>query len=289
MEISVALEQAKDAIRQGDHSKARSILRKVLEQEPRNIDAWLVFAEAVQKPEHSVQCLERVLILDPGNTTASARLEYLRSSPPIEASMGQESNLAASVNIATTPINSQTIPPVLTKVPASVTTLPTTKPKATTSKLEKILLVTAVLLTTCFLGVIGFILLRDPFMGIAASRPSLNPANYTAVIYENIRASNAEDMQAYMATIHPDSKAYATTKEMLGTIFENYDLSYKVSGIRVVENNSREVHLYLVLVTRKINGPAFRDNQVSGIMILRKDGDVWKIYDQKVENIQYLD
>ena len=289
MEISVELEQAKDAFRQGDHSKARIILRKVLEQEPRNINAWLLFAEAAQKPEHSIECLERVLILDPGNPIASARLEYIRTVPPLETSTGQENIPMAPMNIATTPVSAQSLPPPRASVPATATSLPATKPKASTSKLEKTLLTIAGLLFMCFLCVLGFTLLREPLMGMTASRPTPNPADYAAVIYENIRASNAEDMQAYMATIHPDSPAYATTAEMLGQIFENFDLSYKVSGVKVVEENSREVQLSFVLVTRKINGPAFRDNQVSGVMILRKDGDVWKIYDQKVDSIQYLD
>ena len=289
MDISFELEQAKEATRLGDHSKARSILRKVLEQEPRNVEAWLLFADVAMKPEHAVQCLERVLILDPGNTAASARLENLRSGPPIEASMSQESNPATPVNPATTPVSLQPLPPARTEVPSSVTTIPATKTRTSNSKLEKILIAIAGLLFMCLLCVLGFTLLRDPIMGMTASRPTPNPADYAAVIYENIRASNAEDMQAYMATIHPDSPAYATTEKMLGQVFETYDLSYRVSGINIVEENSREVQLSFVLVTRKINGPAFRDNQVSGVMILRKDGDAWKIYDQKVENIQYLD
>jgi hypothetical protein len=289
MDISFDLEKAKEATRLGDHSKARSILRKVLEQEPRNAEAWLLFAEVAMKPEHAVQCLERVLILDPGNIAASAQLENLRSGQPYEAFVSEESNPAAPMNLTTTPVDTQHLPPAQTEVPARVTTIPTTKTRASSSKLEKILIAIAGLLFMCLLCVLGFTLLRDPLMGMTASRSTPNPADYAAVIYENIRASNAEDMQAYMATIHPDSPAYATTEEMLGQVFETYDLSYRVSGINVVEENSREVQLSFVLVTRKINGPAFRDNQVSGIMILRKDGDAWKIYDQKVENIQYLD
>jgi len=111
--------------------------------------------------------------------------------------------------------------------------------------------------------------------------------DYKAVVYENIRASNAEDVDAYMATIHPDSPAYASTREMLATIFQNYDLKYSVSGLNVLEETSREVRLSFVLITQKIRGPDFRDNKITGVMVLRKDGDKWKIYDQTVDKIDY--
>ena len=289
MDIFVELGQAKDAIRQGDLSKARSILRKVLEQEPRNIDAWLQFAEAAQKPEHTMQCLERVLILDPGNATASARLESLRSVPPLETPMVQENIPAARVNIPTTLVSTPPLTTPQTKPPSTASSRTPAKAKASISKTEKILIAVAGLLSLCFLCVLGFTLLREPLMGMTASQPTLAPTDYAAVIYENIRASNAEDKQAYMATIHPDSPAYKTTEETLDTIFDNYDLSYRVSNVSVIEENNREVKLSFSLVTRKMRGPEFRDNQVDGIIILRKDGDVWKIYNQTVDNVNYLD
>jgi hypothetical protein len=289
MDISVELDQAKDAIRQGDLSKARSILRKVLEQEPRNIDAWLLFAEAAQKPEHTVQCLERVLILDPGNATASARLESLRSVPPLETPTVQENIPAVPVNIPATPLSTPPFPPPQTRVPSTATSRTPAKAKASISKTEKILIAVAGLLSVCFLCALGFTLLRDPLMGMIGSRPTLAPTDYAAIIYENIRASNAEDKQAYMATIHPDSPAYKVTEETLDTIFDNYDLSYRVSNVSVIEENNLEVTLTFTLVTRKIRGQDFRNNQVDGTFILRKDGDMWKIYNQTVDNIKYLD
>ena len=269
MDISVELDQAKDAIQQGDHSKARSILRKVLEQEPRNLEAWLLFAEAAQKQEHTVQCLERVLILDPGNATATARLESLRSVAPLETPTVQENIPAAPANISTTPVSTPasttastpaTTPPLptpQTKVPSTATSRTPTKAKASISKTEKILIAVAGLLTVCFLCALSFTVLREPLMGMIGSRPTLAPTDYAAVIYENIRASNAEDKQAYMATIHPDSPAYKVTEETLDTIFDNYDLSYRVSNVSVIEDNNLEVTLTFTLVTRQNSGPGF--------------------------------
>jgi hypothetical protein len=288
MDIQFELAQAKAAIQENDPSKARSILRKVLEQEPRNVNAWLLFAEAAQKPEHSVECLERVLILEPGNTTAAMRLEQIRSRPPVESLLNQESGSAPPVSV---PVSSTTLKPSVPTQSRELTTNAShssARPKKTVSNTEKILYAILAILALSVLCVLGYTLLSGPLSGLISNQPSPTPTDYSVVIYENIRASNAEDKQAYMATIHPDSPAYKTTEDSLDTIFDTFDLSYRVSGVSVIEENSREVKLTFTLVTRKIRGPDFRDNQVDGVMILRKDGDVWKIYNQTVDNIKYL-
>jgi hypothetical protein len=56
-----------------------------------------------------------------------------------------------------------------------------------------------------------------------------------------------------------------------------------------VEQSDTQATVAFVLTTRKINGPAFRNNRVTGTMYLRKVGSAWKIYDQKVSNVEYLD
>jgi hypothetical protein len=316
MNIPQELERAKAAIREKDQRKARSILRKVIEAEPRNLEAWLLFADVAQKPEHTVQCLERVLKLDPGNLTASRRLGRLLppspetggdnpgrqekpqpgeiklplpsgGQPPFDRSADWESAPPEPANIAALSPGAPAGPPVQPAAPGAAS-FPSAKKKASGGALEKLLLAVIGLLLLCVVCGLGYAQLSRSLTGLAAARPTPAPADYAAVIYENIRAANAEDLAAYMATIHPNSPAYATTQELLKKSFETYDLSYAVSGVAVVEENSQEVSLSFILVTRKIRGPSFRDNKISGVMILHKDGEVWKIYDQKIDNIQYL-
>ena len=288
MNSSLELEHAKAAIQQGDKSSARSILRKVLEQEPRNVDAWLLFADAAQKPEHTIQCLERVQMLDPGNEIAVLRLEQIRQAPPEETQMAQESVSVLPENNPTYPANPQPLKPVQPLRYSDIAPRPAAKPKTPLSKLEKWLIAILGVLCFCVLGVLGFTLLSGSLLGFASNKPSPTPTDYSAIIYENIRASNAEDKQAYMSTLHPDSPAYKPTEEMLDTIFQNYDLSYQVSNLSIIEESKQEVKLTYILVTRKIRGGDFRDNQVDGIITLRKDGDIWKIFNQTVDNVKYL-
>ncbi|NTW99594.1 MAG: hypothetical protein HGB35_06655 [Geobacteraceae bacterium] len=197
----------------------------------------------------------------------------------------QESVPAA---IAASPVSTQPWNPPQPKAASPVSSRPAAKAKASVNNLEKLLFALVGLLILCILCGLGYPLIRAPLTGLTASRATPTPVNYAAVLYENIRASNSEDIQAYMTTIHPRSPAYATTQEMLKKLNATYDLSYKVSGVTVMQENNREVRLSFVLVTRKIRGPSFRNNQINGVMILRKDGEVWKIYNQEINNIQYL-
>jgi hypothetical protein len=92
-----------------------------------------------------------------------------------------------------------------------------------------------------------------------------------------------------MSTIHPNSPGYQLTADQIPDAFAAYDLSVEVYGLDIIEQTSSEVQVAFTMVTRKIRGPAFRDNRVQGIFLLRPDDGIWKIYDQKVESVEYLD
>ncbi len=55
-----------------------------------------------------------------------------------------------------------------------------------------------------------------------------------------------------------------------------------------LSNKKNEVVVAFILTTRKIRGPSFRDNKIDGEMILKKEEGYWKIYDQDVHNVKYL-
>src|SRR3990172_705596 len=77
MDVESALEQAAGAIRQGNKSQAKIILAEVIRQEPRNEAAWLLLADAVERKEHAIDCLERVLKFNPNSQVAHKRLASL--------------------------------------------------------------------------------------------------------------------------------------------------------------------------------------------------------------------
>jgi hypothetical protein len=148
-------------------------------------------------------------------------------------------------------------------------------------------------------SVIGFLVLCVCLLGLAAlgnsgvlePEPTALPEEITAVIYQNIRASNARDYDGYMATIHTKSPNYRATKEGAKTAFsDEYTLSYRLSDVYVIEQRRNKAVAHFVLTTRLIRGPSgFRNNRVTGEMTLRTEDGVWKIYDQEVIEVEYLD
>lgn len=85
MDIQSAFEQAKLLAAQGNKSGASAILVDVITHEPRNEAAWLLLSEVVWKKEHAIDCLERVLKLNPSNEQARRRLEELKQAPSPQA------------------------------------------------------------------------------------------------------------------------------------------------------------------------------------------------------------
>jgi len=48
-------------------------------------------------------------------------------------------------------------------------------------------------------------------------------------------AANAEDIDSYLETIHPKSSGRLLTRTTMKGLFDDYDLSYSVAGLEVLE------------------------------------------------------
>lgn len=152
-------------------------------------------------------------------------------------------------------------------------------------------------LATLLLGALGGWLL----FGSQAEPESLMPeaevvtpqpteeAAIRAFLDHHVAVTNAEDLEGYMATIHPDSPLYATTEDAVASFFSTYDLRYEFSNVRIEAIRQNEADVRLDLTTTKISGPDFRDNRIDITFYLRQDGPDWKIYNQTINNVEYLD
>jgi len=164
------------------------------------------------------------------------------------------------------------------------------KPAKKGRTLEVVLLVALVGVVCLVMTVLGAMILSSlPVVSVLfQAQPTPDANAITAPIYANITASNAEDVNAYMTTIHSQSPVYAQTESMLSPMFVNYDLSFEITNLNLLKQTQNEARVAFILVTRKIRGPEFKDNQVSGVMILRPENGAWKIYNQEVEAVEYL-
>lgn len=71
------LNRAREAANRGDKAQARAILRKLILKDARDEDAWYLLAQVVEGRQQSVDCLERVLLLNPHNQSARRALSVL--------------------------------------------------------------------------------------------------------------------------------------------------------------------------------------------------------------------
>jgi hypothetical protein len=111
----------------------------------------------------------------------------------------------------------------------------------------------------------------------------------TSVIYKNLNAMENKDIQSYMATIHEQSPIYAQTEQALPIYFNTFDLKCELKDVKVIEKSDQEAKVKFVQITKKVSGPAFRNNKLTGIHILKKSEGKWKIYNTETKNIEYLD
>ena len=65
----------------GNKKKAKEILAGVVRQEPENARAWYLLSQVVEQPAQAVDCLKRVLAIDPDNAQAKERLERYLAEP----------------------------------------------------------------------------------------------------------------------------------------------------------------------------------------------------------------
>lgn len=309
MDIQAEINRAKSAANQNQVDSALSILKRVIQRDPKNVEAWLALSEFVENEDHVKNCLERVLQLDPGNQIAKERLDhilnpeiplFLQGMEEFGTDWGQpkyEENQPQKI-LAQPPYVEEKQPALATnsvrnelaieqqKQDIKARSKNTEPKKKSSGRTLEIALVGIVFIILCS---IAGVLLLPKGGALLAAKPTPTVEDPRIVIQENMRAANAEDIDAYMATIYPRTLVMAVTESTLKDLNERYDLSYRATNLQILEQDGKEARVSFVLTTTKIRGPAFQNNRATGVFILRKHEGRWKIYDQEIEKIDYFD
>lgn len=77
-------QDAVDALRQGDRTRARDILTRLLKTDQNNATYWIWMSAVVDSPKERVYCLQTALKLDPENNIAKRGLVLFGAIPPEE-------------------------------------------------------------------------------------------------------------------------------------------------------------------------------------------------------------
>jgi PBP1b-binding outer membrane lipoprotein LpoB len=125
------------------------------------------------------------------------------------------------------------------------------------------------------------------FNGCGSDR-SKNEQAVKDVIYKNNEAGNSEDVAAYISTMDKDNRNYDQLENMMNTIFSTYDLNYQVKDLKITELKEDEAKVKYVQIIKKIKGPTFRDKRIEGIYTLRQTDGQWRIFDNQITKMDYL-
>ena len=299
--VSAKLNQAVGAIKKKEYARAREILKAVIKSDPNTVEAWLLYARVAPDKEQARQALEWALKLDPNSPLGLKMMEQLKESQeqasqarptqprstspeltgePTPSEAGVSDDLQAQTDVPE--------PQVQDRNSNGAPRLP--EKRAGQARGGFSFTWIAILIIVCLLSVVAFMLLQDSIDigGLLETAPTPTSDELFAIIRQNIQAANAEDIDAYMDTIHSGSPHYDQTENDLRLATSMYDLSYSTSNLSVDEISRNEAKVHFFLTTRKINGPAFRDNIIEGVFILRPDNGEWKIYKQETLEVTFL-
>ena len=78
MDVKERFEMALRAVTARDYATARRLLVEVVRAEPRHEQAWLMLASVIDDPDRAIDCLERVLAINPQNEKAQSWMKLAR-------------------------------------------------------------------------------------------------------------------------------------------------------------------------------------------------------------------
>lgn len=103
-------------------------------------------------------------------------------------------------------------------------------------------------------------------------------AEIIEVVKENIAATQAEDKERVLKTIHKDCPQLRSTIQGMDYVFANYDMVFDLEKIEVIELSREDAKVYYMQTTRAIRGQGYPPTRATGIHIMKKENGKWKIF-----------
>ncbi|MEO7319808.1 MAG: hypothetical protein ABIZ56_12535 [Chthoniobacteraceae bacterium] len=103
-------------------------------------------------------------------------------------------------------------------------------------------------------------------------------------VRRNVRSLQEEKVEEMMGTIHPRSPVFAATRATVTELVRDFDFTCELAALEVVGSRGGDLRVRFEQITERRKGDVIEPKtRLLGVHVLKKDGDVWKIYD--TENI----
>ena len=136
--------------------------------------------------------------------------------------------------------------------------------------------------------IIALLLMVCLCLTVGCSQDKNVAAELEAVVMENLKATEAEDMDTMLETLHTQSPSYAQTEKLSTLMFENYDVKQEQLQFQYVGMDGEYAVARLKFSTKKVAGGDFKDNILDTFHVFRKENGKWKIWSQAVLEIDYI-
>lgn len=110
-----------------------------------------------------------------------------------------------------------------------------------------------------------------------------------AVLEQNMKSLNDKSPDLGMAAIHSQSPVYDATRNGMKRCIGNYDVRFELQSFSYIGRDVEYAVARVSQKTKRISGPAFRDNIVDVMHIFRQEYGKWKIWQSAVLSVTYLD
>ena len=99
-------------------------------------------------------------------------------------------------------------------------------------------------------------------------------------LQKNLEATQNEDVEGVLETIHEDSPQLSSTKGGMEYVFNNYDMKYELEDVKFISITNEEVKAIYQQTTKAVSGAGFANKRSIGIHTLMKSKDGnWKIFE----------
>jgi len=103
-------------------------------------------------------------------------------------------------------------------------------------------------------------------------------AEIIGVLKENIAATQAEDKERVLKTLHKDCPQLNSTIQGMDYVFANFDMQFDLEQIEVLEITGEDAKVYYMQTTRAVHGAGFAPTRATGIHQMKKENGKWKIF-----------
>ncbi len=109
------------------------------------------------------------------------------------------------------------------------------------------------------------------------------------VMLENIKSTEAEDVDGTMKTVHSKSPLYQATRKQLAQLFgKHLGLKYELIALKYLATDDDYAFARVHQRTTQVPASNFKTNETDILVAFRKENGTWKFWNQIVLDIKFL-